>query len=126
VHDRTSAAGVGDLPAGPRRSCQYELHQHRFIARNNGITDAVTGTAPLESLDAAGQLVCRVADELESTATVSDSTFSQLYDALGVRVATELLFILSFYSAVARFSNATRAAIEPDNPLAAAANPNSV
>jgi 4-carboxymuconolactone decarboxylase len=109
---------------------RYELHQHRFIARNNGITDAeldaVTGTAPLESLDAAGQLVCRVADELESTATVSDSTFSQLYDALGVRVATELLFILSFYSAVARFSNATRAAIEPDNPLAAAANPNSV
>lgn len=106
----------------------YELHQHRFIARNNGVTeaelDAVTGAAPLDSLDLVAQLVCRVAEQLESSATISDRTFEQLYDALGVRVATELLFIVSFYSAVARFSNATRAAIEQDNPLVAAASPN--
>jgi len=31
---------------------------------------------------------------------------------------------LSFYAAVARFTNATRAPIEADNPLATAANPN--
>jgi 4-carboxymuconolactone decarboxylase len=106
----------------------YEFHQHRFIARNNGISeaelDAVTGTAPLDSLDATAQLVCRVADELESTATISDRTFEQLYETLGVREATELLFIVSFYCAVARFSKATRAQVEKDDPLAAAANPN--
>jgi alkylhydroperoxidase family enzyme len=106
----------------------YELHQHRFIARNNGVSeaelDAVTGTAPLDSLDATAQLVCRVAEELESTATISDRAFEQLYETLGVRQATELLFIVSFYGAVARFSNATRAQIEKDDPLAAAASPN--
>jgi alkylhydroperoxidase family enzyme len=105
----------------------YELHQHRLIARNNGMTEAeldvVTGAAPLDSLDDAAQLACRVAEQLESTATIIDRTFEQLYDAFDVRTATELLFIISFYCAVARFSNATRAAIEPNNPLAAAASP---
>ena len=84
----------------------------------------MTGTAPLDSLDPTAQLVCRAADELESTATISDRTFEQLYETLGVREATELLFIVSFYCAVARFSKATRAQVEKDNPLAAAANPN--
>jgi alkylhydroperoxidase family enzyme len=105
----------------------YELHQHRLIARNNGVSeaelDAVTGAAPLDSHDDAAQLACRVAEQLESTATITDRTFEQLYDAFDVRTATELLFIISFYCAVARFSDATRAAIEPNNPLAAAANP---
>jgi alkylhydroperoxidase family enzyme len=105
----------------------YELHQHRLIARNNGVSeaelDAVTGAAPLDSLDDAAQLVCQVAEQLESTATITDRTFEQLYHAFDVRTATELLFIISFYCAVARFSNATRAAIEQNNPLAAAASP---
>jgi hypothetical protein len=98
-----------------------------LIARNNGVTeaelDAVTGAAPLDSLDDAAQLVCQVAEQLESTATIADRTFEQLYDAFDVRTATELLFIISFYCAVARFSNATRAAIEQNNPLAAAISP---
>jgi alkylhydroperoxidase family enzyme len=104
----------------------YELHQHRLIARNNGVTeaelDAVTGAAPLDSLDDAAQLACHVAEQLESTATITDRTL-ELYDAFDVHTATELLFIISFYCAVARFSNATRAAIEQNNPLAAAASP---
>ena len=106
----------------------YELHQHRFIARNNGVTEAelsaVTGETPLDLLDATARLVCRVADEMESSATISDETFEQLYDELGLQAATELLFIVSFYCAVARFSNATRAQIEADDPLATAASPN--
>ena len=78
----------------------------------------------MDSLDATAQLVCRVADEMESSATISDETFEQLYDELGRQAATELLFIVSFYCAVARFSNTTRARIEQDNPLAAAGSPN--
>jgi hypothetical protein len=64
-----------------------------------------------------------VAEQLESTATITDRTFEQLYHTFDVRTATELLFIISFYCAVARFSNATRAAIEQNNPLATAASP---
>jgi len=106
----------------------YELHQHRFIARNNGVTEAeleaVLSESTVRSLDSLANLVCKVADELEGQATLSDETFDELYGAFGRRVATEVLFILSFYSAVARLSNATRIPIEAENPLQGSANPN--
>lgn len=106
----------------------YELHQHRFIARNNGVTEAelevVLSESTVRSLDSPANLVCKVADELEGRATLSDETFDELYGAFGRRGATELLFILSFYAAVARLSNATRIPIEADDPLQRSANPN--
>jgi 4-carboxymuconolactone decarboxylase len=106
----------------------YELHQHRFIARNNGVTeaelDAVVSEPTVTSLDAPANLVCKVADELEGRATLSDDTFDELYGAFGRRGATELLFILSFYAAVARLSNATRIPIEAGDPLRRSASPN--
>jgi hypothetical protein len=76
------------------------------------------------SLDDRANLVCRVADELETSATLSDDTQEAAYALLGRRQATELILTLSVYCAVARFTNATRAPIEADNPLATASNPN--
>lgn len=109
-------------------NASYELHQHRFIARNNGVTEAeleaVLSEAPVRSLDSEANLVCKVADELEARANLSDETFDELYGAFGRRGGTELVFILSFYAAVARLSNATRIPIEADNPLQNSANPN--
>jgi len=106
----------------------YELHQHRQIAGNNGVSDqelaAILGEPVVTSLDDAGNLVCRAADELETLATLSDDTQEALYSMLGRDQATQLILVLSFYCAVARFTNATRAPIEPDNPLARASNPN--
>lgn len=106
----------------------YELHQHRFIARNNGVSEAeleaVLHEPTVTSLDSTANLVCRVADELAGSATLSDGTFDELYTTLGRRGATELVFILSFYSAVARLSNATRIPIEDENPLQRSSNPN--
>jgi alkylhydroperoxidase family enzyme len=106
----------------------YELHQHRQIARNNGVTEAeltaVLSDPVVTSLDERANLVCQAADELETTATLSDGTQAALYAALGRRQATEVVLVLSVYCAVARFTNATRAPIEPDNPLADASNPN--
>ena len=61
----------------------YELHQHRFIAQNNGVTDAeldaVLFESPVRSLDPEANLVCKVADELEGRAGLSDQTFDELY-----------------------------------------------
>ena len=106
----------------------YELHQHQFIARNNGVSEAeleaLLHESPVHSLDSSANLVCKVADELARRATISDETFEKLYATLGRRGATELLFILSFYSAVARLSNATRIPIEDENPLQRSSNPN--
>ena len=105
----------------------YELHQHRFIARNNGVSEAeleaLLTESVVETLDSQANLVCKAADELETRATLTDETFDALYDTLGRRDATELIFILSFYCAVARLSNATRITVEPQNPLQGSANP---
>jgi alkylhydroperoxidase family enzyme len=106
----------------------YELHQHRFIARNNGVSEpeleAVLHESTVDSLDSQANLVCKVADELEARAALSDETFGESYATFGRRGATELLFILSFYSAVARLSNSTRIPIEEENPLQRSSNPN--
>lgn len=105
----------------------YELHQHRQIAHNNGVSEAeltaVLSDPVVTSLDEHANLVCQAADELETTATLSDSTQDSLYSTLGLRQATELILTLSFYCAVARFTNATRAPVETDNPLSTASNP---
>jgi alkylhydroperoxidase family enzyme len=109
-------------------NARYELHQHQFIAKNNGVTqaelEAVVSESPVHSLDSEANLVCKVADELEGEANLADETFQELYEAFGRRGGTELVFILSFYAAVARLSNATRIPIEADNPLQRSANPN--
>ena len=106
----------------------YELHQHSFIARNNGVSEqeleAILREPVVTSLDPLANLVCRVADELETTATLSESTHEAVLAAFDEARARELLLVLSFYSAVGRYTNATRAVIEPDNPLSHTANPN--
>jgi alkylhydroperoxidase family enzyme len=111
-----------------RARAHYELHQHTQIARNNNVTDvelaAVMDEPVVTSLDDRANLVCQVADELESTATLTDETQEAAYALLGRRQATELILTLSVYCAVARFTNGTRAPIEADNPLASATNPN--
>jgi alkylhydroperoxidase family enzyme len=105
----------------------YELHQHRLIAHNNGVSEAelavVLGDPVVTSLDEDANMVCQVADELEVTATLSDTTQEALFSRLGRRQATELILTLSFYCAVARFTNGTRSPIEADNPLATASKP---
>jgi alkylhydroperoxidase family enzyme len=105
----------------------YELHQHRMIAHNSGVTEtelrAIMNEAEVTSLDPLANLICRAADEIEVSATLSDGTQERLYAELGRHQATELVVILSFYGAVARFTNATRAEIEVDDPLASATDP---
>jgi alkylhydroperoxidase family enzyme len=118
---------IGICRQGRTARARYELFQHRQIARNSGVSDAelaaIMSDPVVTSLDGHANLVCQAADELETTATLSDGTQEALYSALGRRGATELILTLSFYCAVARFSNATRAPIEADNPLATASNP---
>jgi alkylhydroperoxidase family enzyme len=106
---------------------EYELHQHRLVAHNNGVTDsdldAILREPVVRSLDNLANLVCRAADELETTATLNDETLQALLTALGERRTTELILALSVYGAVARFTNATRARIETGDPLSHVSNP---
>ncbi len=54
---------------------------------------------------------------------MSDETLQALLSVLGEHQTTELILTLSVYGAVARFTNATRAQIEADNPLSRLSNP---
>lgn len=106
---------------------RYELHQHQLVAHNNGVTgsdlDAILREPVVQSLDGQANLVCRAADEVETTATLSDETLQALLAGLGERQTTELILVLSVYGAVARFTNATRARIEAGDPLSHLSNP---
>jgi alkylhydroperoxidase family enzyme len=105
----------------------YEHHQHRLIALANGVTEdelnAIETEAVVTSLDSEANFICSVADEMEKTATIQDATFNTLRERYGDDLMVELLLILSFYCSVARFTNATRTAIENTNVLAGNIDP---
>lgn len=106
----------------------YELHQHKFIAQSNGLTDEeinmictagnVTGLAEVENL------ICDMAEQLEVTANLSDETFTALQAYFDQQELAELIILISFYSAVARVLNATRTQIEANNSLEGKSDPN--
>jgi alkylhydroperoxidase family enzyme len=118
---------IAILRQAHRAHAPYEIHQHRFIAMNNGITeeelsliltdDKVRSLSPLENL------ICQAADEMESHATITDDTFRALNEQLDRRELIELLLAISVYCAVARFLNSARIQIEDDNPLARESSP---
>lgn len=118
---------IAILRQAHRAGSAYELHQHRFIAESNGVSKeeikAITTENPVSSLDATGNLICKVADEIETEAKLTDATRTQLIKLLGHEQALELITILSFYCCVARFLNATQVPIEESSPLSGKAKP---
>jgi alkylhydroperoxidase family enzyme len=118
---------IAILRQAHRANAPYEIHQHRFIAMNNGITeeelrliltdDKVRSLSPLENL------ICQAADEMESHATITDDTFRALNQQFDHRELVELLLVISVYCAVARFLNSARIQVEGDNPLARESSP---
>ena len=105
----------------------YELHQHKFIAKQNGVTDkelqAVLTEDIVHSLDEEANFICKVADEIEVNATLTDVSFNELFTRYGVQLGMELIVTISFYCCVARVLNATRTPIEETNPLEGLATP---
>ena len=106
----------------------YELHQHKFIASNNGLTkeeiDMICADAKVSGLSEQENLICQMAEESETQAGLSDLILSSLRQNFDITELIELILITSFYCCVARVLNATRVDIEDDNPLANEASPN--
>lgn len=100
---------------------QYELHQHRFIALKNGVTEheieVITNKQEVTSLDETANLICRVVDELHQTSHVSNQTFTLLTDRFTYQEIVSLAVLVSMYFAVGYFVNFTRTQIEPNDPL---------
>lgn len=105
----------------------YEWHQHSFLAKANGVTEkelqVIRTENPVHSLGEEANFVCKVADELTQTATLTDKTFKQLYGRYDVEKGTELILGISYFNMLSRFLNATRVTVEATNPLAGHASP---
>lgn len=114
-----------------RQACNagssYEIHQHQLIALANHVTKkelaCIQTESPVTSLSEEENFICLVADELEKQATLTEATFEKLYKRYGTSLGTELILILSIYSAVSRFLNGTRVPLEKHDVLAGHGNP---
>jgi alkylhydroperoxidase family enzyme len=112
---------------GARTNAPYELFQHTAMARKNGVSEeeltVILGPEPVAGLDAEANLVCRVADELEAEATLSDELRAELLARFGRTDTMALLVTLGHYSCVCRVVNAAGVPTEQRSPLADADSP---
>jgi alkylhydroperoxidase family enzyme len=118
---------VAILRQATKANSAYELHQHKQVAMENGLTDAEIGVIcsdeKVTTLTKVENAICDMADQIETLATVSDKTLSLLEKHFDVRQLTELIITTSFYCCVARVMNVTRVPIESESPLAGLAVP---
>ena len=105
----------------------YEIHQHTQIALANGLSSeeiqVITGTESVTSLSPDENLVCKMSEQLERNATLDDETYAEARTQFDERQFIEIVTIVSFYSAVGRFLNATRLEVEAGNPLQGLSSP---
>lgn len=94
----------------------YEWTHHVAFGKRVGVTDeeinniAIDG--PVTTLDEAGNLMCRVADEISLDVRLSDEALEMILEKYGVRGATELILCCSYFNMVSRFLESTRVELE--------------
>ena len=98
----------------------YEWTQHVVVAKRAGLSDEEIATiavdGPVASLDAEGNLLCRVADEITRDVRLSDAALQDIIQRYGERQATELIFCCSYFNMLSRFLESTRVPLE-DTPV---------
>lgn len=104
------------LRVGHRRGCEYELQQHRRIAKRRGI-DAGTQDKIFEGPDAHGlpdrdRALLTATDELIDTRTLSPPTWERLSGHLDRRQLIEFVTLASQYDALAATLNALRVPLD--------------
>ena len=104
------------LRVGHRRGCEYELQQHRRIAKRRGI-DAGTQDKIFEGPDAHGlpdrdRALLTATDELIDTRTLSLPTWERLSGHLDRRQLIEFVTLASQYDALAATLNALRVPLD--------------
>ncbi len=93
----------------------YAFGQHVTLARVVGLGDAALAAVVADevtTLDEAGNLVCRVADEITRDVRLSDETLARTVERFGQARATELVLCCSYFNMVARFLESTRVPLD--------------
>ncbi len=106
------------LRVGERTGCEYELAQHRRLARRAGVSDAEIARVA-EGPGAPGwserdRMLLTVADELHDRRDLDDETWTLLRSHLDEVEAIELVLLVAHYEMLATAIGALR--IQPDRP----------
>ena len=107
------------LRVGTLRGSEYELQQHRRLARSRGVDNALQARI-FEGPDADGlterqRALIKATDEFILDRTVSDETWSQLAQHLSERQLIEFCFLAGHYDMVAATLNTLKVPLDfPD------------
>ncbi len=86
------------------RLCEaaYEVHHHKRIAREVGLTDALVAATELgptaAGLDDAQRFALRMVDELIKEKQLGQATFDRAIKDYGVRTGVDMILMVGFYT----------------------------
>ena len=94
----------------------YEWTQHVRVAQGVGVDDEtiekIACDGPVTTLDAEGNLLCRVADEISRDVRLSDEALEQILARYGTRQATELILCCAYFNMLSRVLESARVQLE--------------
>lgn len=89
------------LRVGALCGAAYEVHHHKRIAREVGMTEseiAATGVGGnVSGLDDKQRLVLAMADDLVNNKQLGESNFAKAVEAFGVRTVADIVLLAGFY-----------------------------
>lgn len=105
------------LRVGHRCNAPYEVHHHRRLARNAGLSEAEIAAAAegprAAGLDDAQRFALTLVDELVDEKTLSRSTFDAAVATYGIRTVADMVLLVGFYTMASMFLNSFAVDIEP-------------
>ena len=89
------------LRTGHLCDAAYEVHHHKRIAREVGLTDSLIAAATggtAAGLDDAQRLALKMVDELIADKQLSQATFDKAIKDYGVRTVVDMILMVGFYT----------------------------
>lgn len=112
---------IAILRVGHVTRSQYEWTQHVRLGKALGVSEgeirAIAVDGAVSGLDAEGNLLCRVADEISRDVRLSDEALAAILERYGVRQATELILCVSYFNMLSRFLESTRVELEAEDHI---------
>ncbi|WP_082662169.1 carboxymuconolactone decarboxylase family protein [Terracidiphilus gabretensis] len=105
----------------------YEWQANVVLGKNAGLTDeeieAAACDGPVTGINLDYVLVCKAADELSCTATLTDDTLSELLNRYDEVVCRKFILIISWFNLLSRFLNGCRVPLETADKIGDSTSP---
>jgi hypothetical protein len=105
----------------------YEWQANVILARNIGLTqteiDAAATDGPVAGVHPDYVLLCKAADELSLTSTLTDATLSELVQRYDQTLARTYILVISWFNLLPRFVNGCRVPLETADKIGTQTSP---